>query len=200
MAVAVLSADHIDDVVTVLCDAFFDYPVMRYVIGPEPDYSSRIRSLVGLFVAARVSKDDLMLGIDDDTGRLTGAALVNLPVEREAAPWFEEFREEVWAELGAEARARYDAFGNASHAFDPEQPHHHLGMIGVRSSHHGTGLGRVLLGHLHAVADADARSCGVSLTTEVSRNVSLYEYFGYQVSGHSRVAPDLETWAMFRPC
>jgi GNAT superfamily N-acetyltransferase len=200
MAVTVLPAERFEEVVTVLCDAFFDYPVMRFVLGDRPDYGARLRRLIGLFVAARVSRDELMLGVEASSGDLTAAALVNLPGDRAAAPWFDELREAVWAELGHAERTRYDAFGAASHAYDPPEPHHHLGMIGVRGSHRGTGLGRVLLERVHQIAATAPESAGVSLTTELPANVTLYEHFGYRVAGHSRIAPELETWSMFRPC
>jgi hypothetical protein len=71
-------------------------------------------------------------------------------------------------------------------------------MIGVRRTHHGLGLSRTLLGAVHDLAGADAQSAGTSLTTERRENLALYEHFGYRVHGHARVAPELETWGMFR--
>jgi len=35
-----------DDVLSPLCEAFADYPVMRYVLGPDGDYRERLRTLV----------------------------------------------------------------------------------------------------------------------------------------------------------
>jgi GNAT superfamily N-acetyltransferase len=197
--VRVLSASDVDDILDVLCDAFFDYPVMRYVLGSNPAYPHRLRTLVGLFVAARVAREDLMLGVRGETGTLVAAALVNLPGGRIPPPAFERYRQSVWEELGDEERLRYDAYGTASHGFDPEEPHHHLGMIGVRSSRHGQGLGRRLLDHLTEVVEADPGSSGASLNTELPRNVALYKHVGYRITGHARVAPELETWALFRP-
>ena len=186
------------EVTDVLCDAFFDYPVMRSVLGRRRGYRGRLETLVGFFVANRVAKEELLLGVPDDSGALVAAALVNLPVIREPPPWLAWRREEVWADLGAEERARYEAFGRATAQFEREDPHHHLGMIGVLHSHHGKGLGRLLLEQVHAVAAADPGSSGVSLSTEVARNVKLYEHFDYRVAGHTRISPDLETWVMFR--
>lgn len=105
----------------------------------------------------------------------------------------------TWAELGAEPRARYEAHANATQRFAIAEPHHHLNMIGVRRSHHRLGIAQSLLDAVHALADADPTSAGVSLTTERAENVAFYEYFGYEVRGHARVAHDLETWTMFRP-
>lgn len=200
MALAAIPVDRSDAVVTVLCDAFHDYPVMRYVLGDSPDYATRLTTLVGLFTAARANPDSLMLGLEDRDGSLAGAALVDLSSKGPPTPEFEARRESAWAELGQDARARYEAYGRATREHNPPRPHHHLGMIGVRHSHHGTGLGRVLLEHVHALAEADGQSAGVSLTTEVARNVTLYEHFGYGVTAHVRVAPELETWVMFRAC
>jgi len=197
--VLVLPHAHAAEVTDVLCDAFFDYPVMRYVLGDRSDYATRLETLVGFFVANRVAKNEILLGVAGPSGALVAAALVNLPHPAEPAPWLAERREEVWRELGSEEKTRYEAFGRATQQFEVEPPHHHLGMIGVRRSHHGTGLGRVLLDHVHGIAEADPGSTGVSLSTELSKNVGLYEHFGYRVLGHDRVAPELETWVCFRP-
>jgi len=199
MAVTVLPTDRSDAVVTVLCDAFFDYPVMRYVLGDAPGYPTRLRTLMGLFVAARLSPTGLLLGAHDADGTMVAAAAIDLPGDRVLSPSFEQRRKETWAELGREAEARYAAYGQASHEFDHGAHHHHLGMIGVRATHQGSGLSRALLEHLHALADADADSAGVSLTTELPRNIGLYQYFGYEITGHARVSPELETWSFFRP-
>lgn len=188
-----------DAILDVLCDAFHDYPVMRFVLGDQPGYDARLRTLIGLFTQARVARGDLMLGLEGADGRLAAAALVNLPGDPTPAPWFHDFREAVWQRLGPAERERYELYGTMSHASDPKEPHHHLGMIGVRAAHRGEGLGRVLLGAVHAAAGEDPASVGVSLTTELSANVALYEHFGYRVAGHARVAPTLETWSMFRP-
>lgn len=198
MHVFAVPAAHADEITDVLCEAFFDYPVMRFVLGGRAGYPDRLRTLVGFFVVNRVAREDLMLGIADPSGALVGVALVNLPTPRKAAAWLEQRREAVWAELGAGERARYEAFGAATGQFEREDPHHHLGMIGIRRAHQGRGLSRQLLEEVHAVAGRDAGSSGVSLSTELPRNVGLYEHFGYRVLGHDRVATELETWVMFR--
>ena len=72
-------------------------------------------------------------------------------------------------------------------------------MIGVRRALAGTGLGRGLLEAVHQVAAEARESKGVSLSTEVPRNVELYRHFGYQLIGQATVAEGVETWGMFRP-
>ena len=43
-AVQVIPASDVEAILDVLCDAFFDYPVMRYVLGGEPDNARRLHT------------------------------------------------------------------------------------------------------------------------------------------------------------
>jgi GNAT superfamily N-acetyltransferase len=185
--------------VDVLCAAFFDYPVMRFVLGPdEPDYPSALRRLIGLFVAARVLRGEPMVGLPGASG-LVAAAIVSRPDGAPAPDAFRALAEEVWADLGAPARARYEAFVRACAQFKVDRPHLHLNMIGVRPHQQGSGLGRKLIERVHEMSRADGSSVGVTLTTEHPDNVPMYQHLGYGVIGHATVAPDLRTWGFFRP-
>src|SRR4051812_8079664 len=115
MPVTTLSFDNVVEIVSVLSDAFHDYPVMRYVLGADAPgvgapYNVRLHRLVQLFVSARAYRDEPMMGVRDAAGVLTAAAVVSLPASPNPRPAFIALRESIWAELGAEARARYDAY------------------------------------------------------------------------------------------
>lgn len=194
-----LAAAAAGGIVDVLCDAFRDYPVMRYVLGEAADYDARLRVLVDLFVHARVHRDEPMLGIDDGSGRLVAAAIVSRSWDDRQPEALVAHRERTWRALGTDAAARYGAFGDATRRFAIAEPHHHLNMIGVRRSHRGRGLAGTLLRAVHELARADGRSRGVSLTTEDAANLGLYRHFGYRVVGHARVGEGLETWTLYRP-
>lgn len=194
-----LSESQVSQAVAVLCDAFHDYPVMRYVIGPVGgDYDRHLRTLVNFFVMARVWRDEPILAVSNGSD-LVATAILTLPGKRQPPAELAQLREFVWSELGQFARTRYEAFGEATQTFDIGQPHYHLNMIGVRRSHAGEGLARQLLDAVHAMSRDDPASYGVSLTTEDPRNISLYRYFGYKVVGHARIDTRLETWGFFRP-
>lgn len=199
MAVQILSAAHAADIVSVLGEAFHDYPVMRFVLGSAPNYDRRLHALVHLFVAGRVLRDEPLLGVHDTSGGLIGAAIMSLPGQGEAPLTLVARRESTWAELGNAERQRYEAYGAACQPFAVTDRHHHLNMIGVRRSAGGTGLGRKLLDAVHDLAARDPDSAGVSLATERPANVELYRHFGYRVIGQARVGDGLETWALFRP-
>jgi GNAT superfamily N-acetyltransferase len=196
--VVTLEPTAVRDVVDVLCESFFEYPVMRYVLGEPADYEERLRTLVHFFVMARVFREERLLGIRVE-GDLVGTALVSSPSGADAPPEFFELRENVWAALGAEARARYSAFGAACAPFHVEAPHLHLNMIGVRRRTQGTGVSRRLIESVHEISRTDPQSVGVTLTTEDPANVSLYRHFGYEIVGEAQVAPGLTTWGFFRP-
>jgi len=192
-----LGREQVPEVTRVLSESFADYPVMRYVLGTDGEYRQRLDTLIGMFVMARVLRNEPLLGVPEAQG-LGAAALVTDPSGPETPPEFSVLREEVWAKLGPDSRARYEAFGAAWEDFPVREPHLHLNMIGVDPRSQGRGLARLLLEHVHELSRKHPTSQGVSLTTEVPRNLALYEHFGYAVRKHVRVSSELETWAMFR--
>ncbi|GMV07984.1 MAG: hypothetical protein AMXMBFR53_42590 [Gemmatimonadota bacterium] len=184
-------------VVDVLCDAFRAYPVMRFVLGTgDPDGGHRLHRLVTLFVSARALRGEPLLGVEEEGGLVAAATLSRPGLSETPAEWL-ALREVVWAELGADARARYDACVQVWQSLHFPEPHLHVNMIGVAPARRGRGLARVLLEHAHGISRGTPGSTGVSLTTEDERNVAFYRHMGYEVVGHGRVAPELETWGLF---
>jgi ribosomal protein S18 acetylase RimI-like enzyme len=197
LRVATIGPTRLDEAVAVLCDAFHDYPVMRYVLGSEGQYDERLRAMVGFFTASRFINDDLVMAATDG-GIIVGVANITRPGERTHPAEFFERREALWRELGPETRDRYDAYARASQAVGVERPNYHLNMIGVAGSHRGTGIARLLLDAIHELSARDPVSTGVTLTTENPKNVALYQHFGYEIVGEARVS-DVTTWGFFRP-
>ncbi len=197
-AVEHLSAERTEEAVVVLCDSFRDYPVFPYVIGGTGDeYDKRLHALIGFFVAVRFYRDEPVLAVSD-AGRAVAVAILTPPVRREAPAELAEHREAVWEELGAVARGRYEALDEPWQKFAIAEPHYHLNMIGLRRSHGGRGLGRVLFDVVHEMSRRDPDSTGVSLTTEVESNVGLYLHLGYDLVGHVKGGGGVDTWVFFR--
>ncbi len=194
-----LDAGEVASVVDVLCESFFDYPVMRWVLAPASGgYADLLRDLLRYFVTARVIRDEALLGIGRP-GRLDAAALVSRPGGLPSPPELAVLREELWGRLGREARVRYEAFGAAGEPLQVDAPHLHLNMVGVRAAARGRGLGGRLLEFVHEMSSDDATSLGVTLNTEDEANVPLYEHFGYRLVGATTFGPGLRTWGFFRP-
>ena len=74
--VAVLGPEDTPAILDVFCDAFADYPVMRYVLGPNGHSPSRLRQLIGYFVLRRVRLGGPLFGARaaDGTGLTKSAA------------------------------------------------------------------------------------------------------------------------------
>lgn len=191
-------ARELPQVVDVLCEAFHDYPVMRFVLGSSNDYDDRLRQLVHFFASARVHRNELMLAVRDESG-WRGVALVSYPGRSTEPGSLALLRESTWRALGDDARERYEAFGTACGPLFREDIHLHVNMIGTRTAARGQGLARRLLDAVHELSEDDAESSGVSLSTEDPQNVPLYEHLGYRVTGTADVTPKLKTWALFRP-
>jgi len=196
--VELLSSARAGDVTDVLCDAFHDYPVMRYVIGACDQYDARLHRLIHFFVMNRMLRDEPVIGTMDD-GNVSGVAMVTPHGPRATVSELLDQREALWKMLGTGARMRYEGLGEIWSGFDVGAPNLHLGMIGVRTSHAGRGLGRILLDAVHTMSARDPVSTGVTLTTEDPDNVSLYQHFGYRIVGTADINGEFETWGFFRP-
>lgn len=186
------------EAVDVLCASFHDYPVMRYAIGDAgTDYDRRLQVLIGLFVASRVMRGHPIYAIEE-AGRPVAVATTT-PSGALSPPGALQPRiDAVWADLGAEARARFDKLVAVWDSIPMPEPNVHLNMLGTLPSHQGKGLGRLLLERVQDLSRETPGSKGVTLSTEDPKNVLLYEHCGYRVIGHARVDETLETWLLFR--
>lgn len=186
------------DVVAVLVEAFHDYPVMRYTLKDAgDDYEGRLNELVTYLTESRLARGYPVLGVEVGR-RLTAAANLTPPERAPAPPELKTRWEQLREHLGDPAIARFEAFADATERFAPRTPHYEIGMIGVRDAARGTGHARLLLEAIHELSATDPVSTGVALTTETPDNLSLYEYFGYEVLGFVDVE-ELRTWTLFRP-
>jgi GNAT superfamily N-acetyltransferase len=186
-----------EEVLGPLCEAFAEYPVMRYVLGPYGAYPGRLRALVGFFLVARMLRKDPILAVYDGD-EVSGVAICTLP-GLPGPPDLDEAREWTWSKLGTDARERYGQWIHIWGPLNVAEPNIHVNMLGVPPRFQGRGLGRVLLERVHAMSREHPDSRGISLTTESAGNVPFYQRLGYQLVGHGRIGPGLESWGFFRP-
>jgi len=198
MNVLILCDPNIPEITDVLCDAFYNYPVMNYVLGEKENYDKRLLKLVKLFVSARALRQEPILGIYNSEKELVAAALVTLPQAILPPQEFVRQRDNLWAELGSGEKARYENYGLATSRLRPKEPHHHLNMIGVRNAYQGKGLACKLIDAVETLASEHPSSAGISLDTEVESNVSFYLHLGYELLGQTNVDNNLETWGFFK--
>lgn len=187
MNVINLSKQNIPEITAVLCEAFYNYPVMKYVLGEKEDYNTRLHKAVSFFVSARALRKEPILGIRNNENKLVAAATVTLPGDITSPPELFKLRDELWAEIGSEEKARYENYGNVASGLLPKEPHHHLNMIGVRNAYQGKGLARQLIDKVEKLVSQHPTSTGVSLNTEVESNVNFYLHIGYELLGEATV-------------
>ena len=195
-----LPADRADEAVAVLVDAFHDYPVMRYEVGDAgADYDRRLHMLINLFVARRLDHGHPILVVEGG-GAVLGVATLTPPGDPgPPSAEFDARHDALWFELGQDAKERMERLVEIWKRLSVPGPQYHLNMLGVRRTHAGRGVGRLLLDEVHRISREHPESTGVSLSTEDPKNVLLYEHCGYEVRFHERVSPALETWILFRP-
>jgi ribosomal protein S18 acetylase RimI-like enzyme len=70
-------------------------------------------------------------------------------------------------------------------AHDPSHAHWHIGPVGVRPDLQGHGIGKALLATF--LATADEQGLPAFLETDVDRNVTLYEKFGFTVTSQQHI-------------
>lgn len=186
------------EAVDVLCAAFHDYPVMRYAIGEAgADYDRRLHKLINLFVSSRVMRGHPIFAIEE-AGRPISIATVTPSGPLAPPESLQPMIEEVWADLGAEARARFERLVATWESIPMPEPNVHLNMLGTLRAHAGRGHGHRLMERVQELSKNTPGSLGVTLSTEDPKNVPLYEHCGYRVIGHARVGDALETWLLFR--
>jgi ribosomal protein S18 acetylase RimI-like enzyme len=193
-----LHKQNIPEVSDVLFEAFYNYPVMKYVLGEKEDYDKRLHKAVTFFVTARALRKEPLLGIYNSENKLVAAATVTLPGEIPAPQELFELRDKLWEEIGSEEKTRYEIYGSAASGLLPKEPHHHLNMIGVRNAYQGKGFARQLINAVEELASEHPTSTGVSLNTEVESNVNFYLHLGYELLGKANVVSKAVTDSAFQ--
>jgi GNAT superfamily N-acetyltransferase len=185
-----------DFVLNILCAAFHDYPVTRYVIDEAAShYDGQLRELIDFFVEGRLARKIPLIGLYDSND-LLGVAVVSPPHEVPAPRELVECQARAEERLGREAMARFKRYERACEETGPGHAAHYLGMIGVRPDMQGRGLGRQLIDAVKARARSDRSSTGITLNTESASNLPFYEKMGFVKGSEADVGP-LHTWSFY---
>jgi GNAT superfamily N-acetyltransferase len=187
MQIKRLNYDDKPDAVEILATAFYDYPVMRYVLSDAGNrYPDHIRALVGFYLETRYTRDWPILGLWHN-GELQAVAGINAP---EALPWPPELHEkyaDLGVAIGDAAIERMEAFENECDASEPEEPHYFLGIIGVNPEAQGKGYAGAIIDQLKEMSRLHPTSQGVCLTTQSDANIALYKHLGFRLIDETRV-------------
>lgn len=193
-----LGPEHVDEAVDILHGAFENYPMIRYFFEHlGPGSKDAIDAMFRVSCRVRLALDWPLHGCELD-GKLVGAAYVTPSVAKEIPDSLRDELQQFNEIMGPIASERFGIYQELKAKYQPIEAHVYLQAIGVIPEAQGTGSGGALLDAIHEYSEADPLSAGVALDTQLEKNVSLYEKYGYRVTGEAKLE-DVACWFMFRP-
>ena len=185
------SAAQLDVAVSVLSDAFVTNPLHISAFGPQRIDQNRLFFRIGL---RHMFNGQAFVALIDDQVR--GYVHFN------ASPYCLPAPEEIpiaattlLKPLGEAIPQVIKWFARWCH-LDPEEPHVHLGPIGVAPDAQGQGIGTALM-HRYIEHLKQERSAGYLETDRLS-NIEFYKKFGFVVQREEQLI-GTPTWYMWRP-
>lgn len=180
-------------VAAALADAFFDDPVMSWILDDE---GSRIRRLRGLFDVL-LRGHYLGLGTVWTTTEQAGAALW-APPGRAIIPGPTVLRHSprLARALGRRALLALRALSHVEQ-HHPKEPHWYLGVLGTRRADQGKGVGSALLAPV--LRRCDEEGMRAYLESSKESNIAFYGRHGFEVAGEIALPMGGPTvWPMWR--
>jgi len=160
-----------------LAEAFFDDPVMSWILQDEASRRRRLRGLFGVLLRGHY----LPLGTAWTTSDVAGAALW-APPGRAIIPPLTVLRHAPPL-VGALGRRAVAALRALSHVerHHPKEPHWYLGVLGTRPELQGHGIGSALLGPV--LERCDQQGTPAYLESSKHSNIAFYGRHGFEVTG-----------------
>jgi GNAT superfamily N-acetyltransferase len=193
-----LTKDHVKVAAITIAKAFMEYPVAVFMV---PDKAKRTKH------KPAVSRQILRVGIATGEVYATSARMEGVAVwirvaggVQDKTRWqtIRQWFSALFADK--ELHKRQQAFFEYSHAVRarvvPEK-YWYLQMLGVDPVYQGQGFSSKLLKPMLARADREGLPC--FLETQVAKNVTLYEHFGFRVVEEGVIpGSNVHSWAMVR--
>ncbi|MHB8681843.1 MAG: GNAT family N-acetyltransferase [Acidimicrobiales bacterium] len=160
-----------------LSDAFFDDPVMSWILADDASRKRRLAQMFGVLLKGHY----LPLGTVWTTDDVAGAALW-APPGRAVVPTPTVLRYGPWL-IRALGKNTLRALRALTHVekLHPKEPHWYLGVLGTRTARQGSGVGSAVLGPVLRRCD----ETGVPAYLESSKhsNIAFYRQHGFEVTG-----------------
>lgn len=193
VAVRTADAGERQPIAETLADAFFDDPVMSWILADE---GSRTRRLAGLF-STLLKGHYLPLGTVWTTDDRLGAALWAPPGKAIIpAPTVLRNFPTLMRALGRRSIVALRALSHVEQKH-PKEPHWYLGVLGTKSAAQGKGIGSALLEPV--LRTCDEQGLPAFLESSKERNIAFYRRFGFEVTSEITLPPNGPTvWPMWR--
>ncbi|MBF0498243.1 MAG: GNAT family N-acetyltransferase [Deltaproteobacteria bacterium] len=180
-------------VAQILGEAFRDDPVMTYLCPNRPEFPTWLYySMVRRFFL----KHHQVYVTDDGSGTAMwlppGVTFKSYPLRGTL--------DTLWiflSKVGYQGYRRLQALARYFDAHHPAEPHFYLNSIGVRPNQAGRGIGSALLQEV--LTRCDREGIPAYLENTKSKNLPLYERFGFRVTTQGRLPHDgPPIWFMLR--
>jgi GNAT superfamily N-acetyltransferase len=160
-----------------LADAFFDDPVMSWILPDEDSRSPRLARLFGVQLRGHY----LPLGTTWTTPDHAGASLWAPPGHAVTAPT--TLLRHLPDLLRALGRHTVRAVRTLDHVerLHPKEPHWYLGVLGTRTRSQGKGVGSALL--TPVLERCDVEAIPAYLESSKHSNIAFYRRHGFEVTG-----------------
>ena len=194
-----ITKDTIDEATEVLSSAFADDPIINYFLsGHTDDYPEKLRGIFRYQCLMYIEMNLPIFGTVQNS-RITGIACLSIPEKKERPESLVEVDREFTFSMGPESLERIKRYMNLNKKHTPEGSHHYLAALGVHPDFQEQGFGRLLLDRVREISEKHGTSTGVYLETAKSKNVEMYEYFGYNLLATEKLDGTVNLWYMFRP-
>ena len=180
-----------EDVASVLAQAFVTNPLHVAVFGPGRLDRNRLFFRIGL---EHMFTGSSFVAVDD--AKVCGYIHFNAsPLCLPPAEAIPKFAAERLTPLEAAVPRLIEWFSRWAR-LDPEEPHAHLGPIGVAPEYQGKGVGKAMMSRY--VEELDREGLDGYLETDRAVNVKIYEKLGFGVVREEKLI-GVDTWYMRRP-
>ncbi|HET7407073.1 MAG TPA: GNAT family N-acetyltransferase [Mycobacteriales bacterium] len=172
-----VGAESVDRVATALAGAFFDDPVMSWLVPPGgADRHERLKSLFGAVTRGYVRREkSVYAGPGGVAAALWGPPgswkMANSDIARETPALVKAFGRNLTKALRALSAV------DAKHPTDRD--HWYLGYLGCEPAHQGRGIGASLLRVV--LDDCDTKGIPAYLESSNQRNLTLYQRHGFEI-------------------
>ena len=182
-----------EDVAGALAEAFWDDPVMRFILRQSETRQRRLARLFTVLLRGHYLPLGTVWTTPDHDGAALwappGHAIIPVPTMIRHLPGM----------LGALGRNVGRALRSLNHVdrLHPKEPHWYLGVLGTRPARQGRGVGSALLGPV--LERCDREGLPAYLESSKYSNLAFYRRHGFEVTGEIALPSGGPTvWPMWR--
>lgn len=182
-----------EQIAAALADAFFDDPVMSWILTDDDSRTRRLHGLFDVLLRGHYLRLDTVWTTPDHAGAALwappGRAIIPGPTVLRHSP-------RLVRALGRRALLALRALTHVEQ-HHPKEPHWYLGVLGTRRADQGKGVGSALLAPV--LRRCDEEGMRAYLESSKESNLAFYGRHGFEVAGEIELPMGGPTvWPMWR--